>query len=141
MSEVIDLCDTCDEDGCEQDFEHCDKDGQFLLSGDNDENELQTNNVAYELQINDDDDKASIAANELQVIDLSRSLHDVTTPWTAKLPFDVEFDGHQGNFDIMKFTEGKYKWTKIYFPVQYCEASHRKDIIKDLNESAQKEDF
>ena len=61
-------------------------------------NELQTNN----------DDEASIAANELQVIDLSCSLHDVT-PWTANLPFDVEFDGHQGNFDIMKFTGGKYK--------------------------------
>ena len=26
MPEVIDLCDSCDEDGCEQDFEHCDED-------------------------------------------------------------------------------------------------------------------
>ena len=72
MPEGIDLCDSCDEDGCkqdfkqynkdkdgcEQDFEHCDEDedgweqdyceevyehnvrNQFLLSNDNDENEL-----------------------------------------------------------------------------------------------------
>ena len=90
-------------------------------------------------QTNDDGD-TSIAANELQIIDLSRSLHDVA-PWIAKLPFDVEFDGHQGNFDIMKFTGEKYKWTKIYFPVRYCESSQRKDLIQDLNESAQKRVF
>ena len=110
MPEVIDLCESCDEGGCEQDLEHCDEDedgweqdfcdeiyehnvrNQFLLSDDNDEKELQTNNVANELQTNDNEE-ASIAAKELQVIDLSRSLHDVA-PWAAKLPFDVEFDGH-----------------------------------------------
>ena len=124
MPEAIDLCDSCDEDGCEQDFkcdededgceqdfEHYGKDedgceqdyceevyehdvwNQFLLSDDNDEASF----VAKK-QTNDDGD-TSIAANELQIIDLSRSLHDVA-PWIAKLPFDVEFDGHQGNFDI-----------------------------------------
>ena len=26
MPEVIDLCDLCDEDGCKQDFKHCEED-------------------------------------------------------------------------------------------------------------------
>ena len=90
------------ESGCKQDFEHCDE-GDVGCEQDYCE-EIHEHNVRNKFLMSDNNDETPFAVNELQIIDLSRSPHSVT-PWTAKLPFDVEFDRHQGNFDIVKFKE------------------------------------
>ena len=135
MAEVIDLCGSCDEDGA---FPRESLAVELESDGDSDEELLdELEKDEYE---SEDDDAALFAEHEVETIDLSRSLHDVT-PWTAQLPFDVEFEGNKGNVDIMRYTKKEYKGKKIYFPVRYCKASHRQNLIRYLNLAAHNEGF
>ena len=103
MAEVIDLCGSCDKDGA---FPWESLAAELKSDGDSDEELLdKLEKDEYE---SEDDDAALFAENEVETIDLSRSLHDVT-PWTAQLPFDVELEGNGGNVDIMRYTKKSTK--------------------------------